>query len=314
MINKVLNILKESKDYISGEDMAQNLSLSRTAVWKYINKLKKNGYDIVSVTGKGYKLIENDILNENEITYPHIYFKEEMTSTNNVAKELASKGAQEGLVVVCDKQSEGKGRLGRSWEGDNGKTLCFSVLLRPKLPPHKVSKITIMAGIAVLEALREITGCPLFIKWPNDIVYEGKKVCGILTEMSAEVDNTEYVVLGVGINVNTDIFPKNIKEIATSLYILTGEKYKRANVLDTALKYIKKYYDIFIDSELKNLKEVYNSYCINKDKAVETMGKSTIYGIALGINEEGSLEIKTEDGKIVTVMSGEVSLRGDGTY
>ncbi|MGN1317806.1 MAG: biotin--[acetyl-CoA-carboxylase] ligase [Lachnospirales bacterium] len=312
---KILNLLKEKSDFISGQEIADSLNLSRTAVWKHISKLKEEGYNIKSVSNKGYFLeSQKDILNESEIKYRPLEFVSEVDSTNNLAKTLANNNCKDGMLVVCDYQSMGKGRLGRSWLCGKGDSLCMSMVLRPDIMPNLAPQITLVAGIACCKSIRKITGLDCKIKWPNDIIVNCKKLVGILTEMSAEMERVKYVVVGIGVNVNNKNFDDEIKNKATSVFLETNKNYNRyefANEIATTLISLYKIYCIY---GFKPLCEEYNNLCINIGKKVKTLGKIQIEGISEGVNEKGELIIKTENG-YENILSGEVSLRlSDNSY
>ena len=226
MKSEILRLLKESDDYISGQQMCDRFHVSRTAVWKAIEQLKKEGYEIEAVRNRGYRLLESpDIMSEAEIRSlmdtewagKNIVYFDEIDSTNNRAKELGEKDGAHGTLFVADRQVAGKGRRGRVWESPKGISIYMAFLLRPDLIPTKAPMLTLVMAQSVAEGIREVTGMETGIKWPNDIVMNKKKVCGILTEMSTEIDYINYVVIGVGINVNQKVFDEELKEKATSL-------------------------------------------------------------------------------------------------
>lgn len=312
---EILNLLKERKGYVSGQELAQMFNVSRTAIWKNISKLKNEGYSIASVNNKGYMLeYSDDILNENEIKYRPLLFIDEVSSTNDTAKDCANDGCEEGLLVVTDNQAAGRGRLGRVWQCEKSAALCMSIVLRPDIMPFEAPQITLAAGIACAKAINKITGLNSGIKWPNDIMVNGKKVVGILTEMSAEIEKVKYVVVGIGVNVNNKDFSDDIKYKATSLLIETGVKQKRSVFADEIAKELISLYNIYCREGFSALAEEYNSLCINVGRYVKTVGREEIEGKALGINKNGEILIETKGG-IIPVLSGEVSLRSkDGSY
>ncbi len=305
----ILNILREKKGYVSGEELGDMLGVSRAAIWKSITKLKEEGYEINSVNKKGYCLDDSkDILNKHELKYDNAIYLKETDSTNNECKRQAEKGCADGLLVVSEYQSKGKGRLGRAWSSEPSAGLYMSIVLKPEISPSEAPQLTLIAGMAVTKAIRSITGLKVGIKWPNDVVINGKKLCGILTEMSAEIDRIKYVVTGIGVNINNSSFDAELKNKATSIYIETGKSYKRSVFADTIVNELMGYYDIFCKKGFSGLRDEYNKYCLNKGKIVRTTGKNAIKGKALGVNDRGELLIET-DTSIVPVLSGEVSLR-----
>ena len=212
MKEKILKCLREAEDYVSGQELCQMFDVSRTAIWKVMNQLKEEGYVIDAVKNKGYRLVQTpDLVTADEVeslletswaARPVVY-EEEQASTNQTAKMLAEQGASHGTLVVAERQVSGRGRRGRPWHSPKGSGIWMSILLRPQIHPMSASMLTLVAAMAVYDAISSrVEGCA--IKWPNDIVIDGRKVCGILTEMSSELDNIHYVVIGIGINVNTD--------------------------------------------------------------------------------------------------------------
>lgn len=320
MKDKVLAFLKENQDYYSGEEISQKLGVTRAAVWKNIKKLQAQGYEILSSTKKGYKLVLTpNIITPGEVKEglktkvigQNICYEEEIDSTNNKAKELGRIGAEEGTLVIAEKQISGKGRLGRVWESPAGTGIWMSLLLRPEILPQYASRLTIVAGLDMCEAISEVTGLKAMIKWPNDVVVEGKKICGILTEMSAEMDRINYIVVGIGVNVNMKEFPKSLP-YASSLALLGGKEYSRKEILQSFLeKFEKDYEDYKAKPDLEALKERYEASCINLHQKVRLIKKNEeVIAEAIGINNAGELIVRYEDGTEEEVLSGEVSVRG----
>lgn len=321
MKEKVLRVLTQTDGYVSGQSLCNELNVSRTAVWKCINQLKKEGYIIEAVTNKGYCLRESpDVINEESVKCKldtkffgkNIVFFEETDSTNNVIKRLAEDGAEHGTLAIAEIQTAGRGRRGKNWSSPKGSGIWMSFLLKPQLTPQKASMLTLVTAMAAREAVYRETGVETVIKWPNDIVVNGKKVCGILTEMSAELDWIHYVVVGIGINVNTESFPAEIKDVASSLWLETGKKVNRSRVIAAFGEAFERYYEQFIRmQDLSLLKEEYNSHLANlnnKVQIIDTAGEYT--GISNGINELGELLVTDDEGRVHAVRSGEVSVRG----
>lgn len=321
MREKILGLLRGGGDYISGERMSEAFGVSRSMVWKVIRGLRDEGYVIDSVTSKGYKLVGvPDLVTGEEIrsvlqtkTFGgKIYDYREVDSTNVVAKRKAREGAPEGTVVIADSQTGGKGRLGKVWDSPGGTGVWMSVVVRPEIPPQDVSGITLVAGLAICEAIREVTSLPAYIKWPNDIVVNGKKVCGILTEMSAEIDRVNYVIIGMGINVNTTDFPEELQKIGTSLNIESGKNYKRKDIVAQILIFFETYYDKYKqEKSLEGILEAYKKLCITLKNDVQVINRDDAYWARpLDIDKAGSLIVEREDGSKETITSGEVSVRG----
>ena len=321
MKTEILSMLRETDGYISGQQICEQFQVSRTAVWKVMEQLKAEGYQIEAVRNRGYHLEKSpDVLGEAEIKSllntswagcDVLYFPE-TDSTNTRAKRLGDEGAVHGTLVAADRQTGGKGRRGRRWESPAGSSIYMSILLRPDIPPDQAPMLTLVMAQSTAEAIRIRTGEEALIKWPNDIVINGKKVCGILTEMSTEIQWINHVVIGVGINVNTEYFPEELTETATSIYLESGGKQQRSGLIAEVLKPFERYYAMFLETgNLSAMQEEYNRLLVNRDREVKVLEPGNEYnGYAIGINETGELLIRTEDGQIREVYAGEVSVRG----
>lgn len=235
-----------------------------------------------------------------------------LDSTNIRAKQEAENGAAEGTLVIADMQTAGRGRRGRSWNSPAGCNLYFTLILRPCCAPDKASGVTLLMALAVAESIRTGCGVKAQIKWPNDIVVNGRKVCGILTEMSAEPGKIHYVVIGVGINVGLQEFPPELAETAASLQAECGREVSKVLLLADSMRAFEKYYDGFQQSaDLSGIWEKYNSLLVNRDREVRVLDpKGEFCGVARGINEKGDLLVERKDGSLAEVYAGEVSVRG----
>lgn len=323
MKTKILKILRESEDYISGQQLCEEFGVSRTAVWKVIHQLQEEGYQVEAVRNKGYRIVDSlDVLSAQELDSlikgknqwagQSIYYYPEIDSTNIRAKQLGEEGAPHGTLVVSDMQSAGRGRRGRGWISPSGSSIYMSLLLRPQFQPEKAPMLTLVMAYSVAAALKNCTGLDFQIKWPNDIVLNGKKLVGILTEMSTEIDYINHVVIGVGINVNTESFSEEIAQTATSLRIETGQVQKRSLIIAETMKQFERNYEIFCKTEdLSGLQKEYNAMLVNCGREVKILGaKETYQAVAMGINPQGELMVKKEDGSVEAVYAGEVSVRG----
>ena len=322
----VLSLLRQQEGFVSGEEISRRLGLSRTAIWKAVDALRRDGYTVEARTGLGYRLLAApDAVTEPEIRHflgetdrvgRTLVCLEEVDSTNLHAKQLAAEGAADGAVVVADRQTAGRGRLGRSFQSPGGRGIYLTALLRPDLPPERLSPVTAMAGVAVCRAVERHCNVSPGLKWPNDPVLDGKKLCGILTEMSAQIDYINYVVVGTGINVNQTEVPEALKEIATSLRIETGHPVKRAEVICAVMKAFARNYQVFMETgDLSGLQDAYNEILANRDRQVRVLDpKAPFEGVALGINERGELLVRQENGTVSEVYAGEVSVRGLYSY
>ena len=321
MKTKILTLLRNSQDYISGQELCDAMGVSRTAIWKVMNQLKEEGYEIVAIQNKGYKLVSYpDVLSASEIgsrlkgkwTGSEIHFFQETGSTNNDAKKMAEEGCKNGTLIVANRQLAGRGRRGRTWESPADTSVYMTLVLRPTFPPDKASMLTLVMALSATKALEEITGLLVKIKWPNDIIINNKKICGILTEMNAEPDFIHYVVIGMGTNVNMNSFPEELADKASSLKIETGRTVNRTQVIAKVMEYFEEVYESFLQTlDLTLLMEEYNAHLANKDARVKVLDpKEEFEGIARGINEFGELIVEKENGEITLVFAGEVSVRG----
>ncbi len=321
MKTEIVRLLKETDGYLSGQELCSRLQVSRTAVWKVIEQLREEGYQIEAVRHKGYRLIQSaDVMTEAEFSAwmkgrrlgGNLDCNDVLDSTNNRAKRLAEQGAPEGTLVTAESQTAGKGRRGRSWVSPPGTGIWFSLLLRPDIHPAHAPMLTLTAALAVAEAIEEICGLKAGIKWPNDIVVSGKKVCGILTEMSAEAEQVHYVVIGIGINANMTEFPEEIRKTATSLYLETGKKVRRARLTAAVMARMEYWYERFLKtSDMTLLKEAYTARLVNLNQEVVILdSRSGSEGLCRGIDDGGLLLVEEKDGRLRKVMSGEVSVRG----
>lgn len=318
---EVLQLLRDSRDYVSGQQICESFGISRTAVWKIINQLKEEGYEIEAVQNKGYHLTgAPDVLSLSELKTriktkmagSHLLYFDVVGSTNIEAKKQAENGAPEGLLVVADKQEAGRGRRGRSWESPAGVNIFMTLLLRPSFSPGKASMITLVMALSVAQAVSEAAGLTAKIKWPNDVVVNKKKVVGILTELTMETDYIQYLVCGVGINVNQMSFPETIAQTATSLYLEGGRQVNRAGLIEKVMERFEENYEIFLRTEdMSGLTEPYNRLLVNKEERVRVLDPKGEYdGLSRGINKMGELIVEKQDGSVENVYAGEVSVRG----
>lgn len=235
----------------------------------------------------------------------------EVDSTNEYAKKLAKEGAAHRTVVVAESQKAGKGRLGRSFDSKKGEGIYMSILLRPDITASQASKLTLIAAVAVHEAIEQFCGIKTGIKWPNDIVVNGKKLCGILTEMSADCKGVRYVVVGIGVNVINKTFSDELSQIATSLYMLTGEEYSKTELIEAILTSFDKYYEKYIACGcLSVIKDIYDKNLIHTGHIIKAInGNDVIQGVCKGIGDDGQLLVENEEG-VKEIISGEISVRG----
>lgn len=318
---RILELLRRQEGFLSGEDIGRELSITRAAVWKGIKKLREEGYEIEAVTNRGYRLTNPETMyNKRELEQglktktmgQSIYFYEETDTTNNRARELALEGAPEGTLVVAEKQTAGRGRRGKVWESPLGTGIWMSLVLRPQIMPAEASVLTLLCGLATAEAIEAETGLSAGIKWPNDILINGKKAVGILTEMDCEMSEVHFVIPGIGINVNTASFPPEIADIATSLYLECGKTVSRRRLVHKVLERLEEHYETFLRTgSFAAMLEDYRKHCITLGKEVHVLGREPFFAEALDITPEGELLVRRADnGKEEVVFSGEVSIRG----
>ncbi|MCH4890723.1 biotin--[acetyl-CoA-carboxylase] ligase [Acidaminobacter sp. JC074] len=321
MKSKILNILKKREnEFVSGAEISDALNISRQAVSKHINNLKKQGYHIESVSRKGHRLLETtEMYNQSEILSElktkamgkELVFLDTVGSTNDYAKKLAMNGSDK-MVVISDEQTSGKGRLGRHWESEKGTGIWMSVVLKPDIEPSEAPKITQIAAASMVKAIEEETGADIFIKWPNDLILNKKKVCGILTEMSAELGGINYVIVGIGVNVNQSSMPDDLSDKAVSLKMGLDKTISRKAIVLNFLQAFEDLYDDFIKNKsLEKTIDICRKKSILIDKSVKLITKAGTRQVqAKDINEDGHLVIVNEDGKEEAVFYGEVSVRG----
>lgn len=317
----ILEKLKQQDTYISGEELSNRFGVSRTAVWKHINELRKEGYAIESSSKKGYRLAAApDIPDEKEVVIPEgrkigrklIHF-DEIDSTNNYAKKIGNEGCEHGTVIIAERQTGGRGRIGREWKSYNNQGLWFSVILRPDMEPEQVQIITLAASVAVVEGINKYPGIVCGIKWPNDIITGSSKLAGILTELSAEPGHTNYVVVGIGINVNqeADDFDGEIKNKARSLRMLTGEKISRVKLLESILESFEEIYQLMLEGNTREIISRWSSCSVTLGREVKIVSRNIEYiGIAQAIAPDGKLIVKCNDGSLREISAGEVQVRG----
>lgn len=316
-MNTVLKMLCES-EYVSGESISARLGITRAAVWKKITALRESGWEIESAGKRGYRLIPGDrlepVLWEEKLIsarYGHGInrFEETVDSTNTQVKQMAVAGAPDGSLCLCECQTAGKGRLGRRWNSPAGQGLYVSVMLRPALSPAQAPLITLCAAMAMNQAVRETCGIDSGIKWPNDLVYQGKKLCGILLEISADPDRIEYVVIGTGLNIRKGAYPPELAHQAASLEEFTEAPFRR-DILVHYLAALEGLIQRLEKDGFSAFEEDYRRHSCTLGHKVHVSGAVDLTGTAEAIDESGALMVRTEDGQLHRVLSGDVSVRG----
>jgi BirA family biotin operon repressor/biotin-[acetyl-CoA-carboxylase] ligase len=316
-LSAVLQILRGAVDPISGERLAAQLGLSRAAVWKRVHRLKALGYAIEGSPRRGYrllgipdKLLPQEVLQglKTRLLTGPIHYFETLESTNNYAKELAAREAPEGTVVIAETQTGGRGRLGREWDSPPGVGLYVSVVLRPLLPPIELPQITLITAVAVVRTVRRVTGMAPAIKWPNDLLVNGKKLGGILTEMETESDRIRHVVVGLGLNVNNQKFPPELAKTAISLAQAVGSTFSRLDLLKAWLEEFEDLYERFLNQGFSEILAEWKRHTITLGRPVTVrQGPREISGQAVDVAPDGALLIQIPGGEMVRVTSGEIA-------
>lgn len=322
----VLALLRaQGGEFLSGEEISGRLGLSRTAVWKAVDALRREGYEIEARAGLGYRLTgtpdaltEPEIrsfLEETAVVGRELQCFDEIDSTNNYAKRIALSGAPDGTVIVADCQTAGRGRMDRSFQSPKGKGIYLTALLRPELPPERLLPVTALAGVAVCAAVERVCGVRPGLKWPNDPVLGSRKLCGILTELSveAETGRVQYLVLGIGVNVlqTAEDFTPEVAEMATSLAMALGRPVSRPALAAALIEELDRLYTALRAGDLSEYLAAYRRDCVNLGKAVQLIspaGRETV--TAVGIDGDFGLVVRGADGEERAVRSGEVSVRG----
>ena len=314
MKEKIIYFLRNTQGFLSGEEISKSLSLSRSAVWKHIKRLREEGYKIEAVSHRGYRLVTcpdkflPDIIKtglETKIIGCDIICYDSAESTMDIASQKAFSGSPEGLVVCAETQTKGRGRLGRQWSSPKGKGLYFSIVLRPKVLLHEISGLTLFMSVAVSKAIKKICDISVKIKWPNDLIVDQKKVAGILTELNGEVDRINFVVVGIGINVNeSKCF---LSKSVTSLFNQSGKKILRVKLLQEILKEIERYYALFQDQGFAPILDEWRDLSETLGKHVRVIQSSgVVEGRAVDVDGQGALLVEQEDKTIIKRTSGEI--------
>jgi BirA family biotin operon repressor/biotin-[acetyl-CoA-carboxylase] ligase len=318
---KILTALRANSDGVSGAEIAEQLGITRAAIWGHIEELRQLGYDIEASPHFGYRLVSApDVLHADDllarlgrtkIVGRDIRVFEQTTSTNDVIEKLARDGVKEGAVVFAESQTKGRGRLGRAWMSPARKGLWFSVLLRPDLRPQETTQLIVASATALRRAIQSETGLKPEIKWPNDILIRGKKVAGILTELSAELDRVKHVILGIGVDVNlgTTEFPVELRKTATSLRIEAGRAISRSELATAILHELDHDYARVCGSLFANVADEWEAHCTTIGRAVTIqIGGRRVSGRAESLDDDGALLLRTEHGHLERITGGDVTL------
>ena len=308
-------------EYLSGQYLADLLGCSRTAVWKHIEEMRKDGFELEAVRKKGYRItkvperITADEIRLGLVTNSfgkNVHYEESVDSTQKIAHRLANEDAPEGTVIIAEEQVLGRGRMDRRWHSPKYTGVWMSVILRPNIPPQKAPQLTLITAVAVVQAIEELTDLTPQIKWPNDILINGKKVTGILTELQADADRITSIIIGIGINVNQqkEDYPEELHSIATSLAIESGKKLQRADLVRILLSKLETLYTLYLEKGFYPIKLLWESYAVSIGKMINARTiTGSIHGKALGITEDGVLMIEDEMGKVHHIYSADIELK-----
>ena len=321
MKEALLHMLTENEgQFVSGQEISNKLNCSRTAIWKHISELRNNGYSIEAVQKRGYRLITSpDLVTAEEVSLytgkgsfgKKIVYQPSVKSTQEIAYSLARDGAPEGSIVLADEQTGGRGRLGRAWQSPAGTGIWMSLILRPEIPLQKAPQLTLLIAVAASKAIEKVTGLEAAIKWPNDLLINGKKTAGILTELQAEADSIHSVIVGIGMNVNQESkhFSEEIAQIATSLAIEGGKTYKRAEVIGYLLQEIDSLYHQYLQNGFGVIKLLWEARAFSLGKRITARSVTgSITGYAKGITDEGVLLLEDDTGRVHSIYSADIEI------
>ncbi|MGI6082764.1 MAG: biotin--[acetyl-CoA-carboxylase] ligase [Limnochordia bacterium] len=319
---EILDALRDSAEAVSGQALSRQLGIGRNSVWKHVQALRQMGYGIEGRTRQGYRLLSvPDTPYPYEITHgleTHTLGRYAIHlpvtgSTNDVLRDLAKQGAPEGLVVVADSQVSGRGRRGRVWESPVGGGLWVSVLMRPKLMTAQAPLLTLLAAVAVAMTIRKRTGLDALVKWPNDVTIGGRKVCGILVEMSAEAEVIHHLIIGIGVNVNLrrEQLPEELGSSATSVLEEYGTGVSRVELLRSILHELESRYDVLLEEGPQTLLEEKRALSAVLGREIDVITDSQrLRGLAVSVEDDGALRVRLADGQEQLFYAGEVSVRG----
>lgn len=317
---QLLQMFEERPDeFLSGEELSTTLNCSRTAIWKHIERLRQEGYEFEAVSRKGYRLVRKparlDIASllsrlQTESFGKTIRYFDEVDSTQIVARELVAQGAEEGTLVIAEQQTSGRGRLGRKWHSPKGKGIWMSIVLKPRIPLQFTPQLTLLVAVALCRSLRQTTGLPIGIKWPNDLLIEGKKISGILLESSAEDENLQFVVAGIGIGVNLkqeDYPDDELRAKATSLAIAAGKEWNREEILCQFLQELESIYTLYHEQGFGPIKLLWEVLSVSLQRPIRLQTpKGVSEGFAVGLHDSGAITVRLPDGTLTNWYSGDI--------
>ena len=318
---KLLDAFTNAADtFLSGQHLAELIGCSRTAVWKHIEELRKEGFELEAVRNKGYRIVKTpERITADEIRLglttnfigKNIHYEESVESTQKIAHRLSNEDEPEGTIIIAEEQRSGKGRMDRTWHSPKYTGIWMSLIIRPNIPLTKAPQLTLLTAVAIVQAMEEETGLQPEIKWPNDVLLNGKKVTGILTELQAEADRIHSIIIGIGINVNQkkEDFPSELQEKASSLFIEKGEVISRAGLIKSFFKHFEKLYLLYLDQGFFPIKLLWEGYAVSIGKILKARTlTNVIEGKALGITDEGVLKLEDETGFVHHIYSADIEV------
>ncbi|MFJ7725574.1 biotin--[acetyl-CoA-carboxylase] ligase [Neobacillus sp. NPDC097160] len=306
--------------FLSGQHLAELIGCSRTAVWKHIEELRKEGFELEAVRNKGYRIVKTpERITADEIRLGlatnfigrNIHYEESVESTQKIAHRLSNEDVPEGSVIIAEEQLSGKGRMNRAWHSPKYSGIWMSLILRPNIPLTNAPQLTLLTAVAIVQAMVEETGLQPEIKWPNDILLNGKKVTGILTELQAEADRIHSIIIGIGINVNQkkEDFPSELQEKASSLFIESGKLISRAGLIRSIFKHFEKLYLLYLEQGFFPIKLLWEGYAVSIGKILKARTlTNVIEGKALGITDEGVLKLEDRTGVVHHIYSADIEV------
>ncbi|TXK81379.1 biotin--[acetyl-CoA-carboxylase] ligase [Paenibacillus sp. N3.4] len=322
MNERILELFQEFPDaYVSGEEISRRLNVSRTAIWKHIEELRGAGYEFEAAPRKGYRLVSKpdkwqvkELLSglKTKVLGHNLHIYGEVDSTQTIAHALVASGASEGTLVLAEAQSSGRGRMGRSWHSPAGKGIWMSLVLTPRIPVYFMPQLTLLSAVALCRAIQKVCRVDIGIKWPNDLLINGKKVSGILLESSGEDERLKYVIAGIGISVNLkrEDYPEQLRPIATSLAIETGTDISRESLVQTFLLEFEELYALYIDKGFAPIRLLWEALSVTLKRKIRTHTSSgLVEGIADSLDDSGALTVITNTGEKIKVYSGDIELK-----
>jgi BirA family biotin operon repressor/biotin-[acetyl-CoA-carboxylase] ligase len=318
----ILQLFEQNKDkYISGEQLSQSLNCSRTAIWKHIEALRQEGYEFEASPKRGYRLIQSperlDVSKLNACLQTKVmgrvlHLFDEIDSTQTAAHQLVAQGAAEGTLVIAEKQTAGRGRMGRKWHSPKGKGIWMSLVLEPRIPVHFSPQLTLLAAVALCRAIQQVVPIDVGIKWPNDLLVNGKKISGVLLETRAEDERLQYIVAGIGIGVNLkpEDYPEELKALATSLAIESGQTVDREKLICAVLKEFEELYELYHQQGFTPIRLLWEALTVSLHRPIRVhTSNGPVEGVAESIDDMGALTVRLAGGETMKVYSGDVEFR-----